>query len=287
MLENTNLGKEGFSPLPQSEEDAESQLSSSQTHQNLSLRKRRITWVITFLKLFSLSVSSALLGVWLGKILYNQDSDKFCIAQTSRYNSPVLKDVDLSFQNVQFNGSLFKENIFRGQASPEVDEAWQSLGVDYRVAVVPPDQAKSAGLTPDYVQINEKYGGGYVANVEGLHHLHCLNLLRQSLYYNYDYYRELGEGAFKNSEYVVRYHVTHCLDILRQQLMCTVDIGMLGQIWWNKTHPNAYPDFNTEHKCRNFEAVRKWAEEHQALEEPPMDYIKLPLHASQVYETIP
>jgi len=40
----------------------------------------------------------------------------------------------------------------------------------------------------------------------------------------------------------------HCLDILRQQLMCTVDIGVLGQIWWNKESPTAYPDFNTRHE---------------------------------------
>ncbi|KAH8807208.1 hypothetical protein F5884DRAFT_788773 [Xylogone sp. PMI_703] len=287
MLENTSHGKEGFSPLPQSEEDTESQISSSQSDKHHSHPRRKLAWIIASLQLIALSIISTLFGVWLGRTLYTQNPDKICIAQASRYRSPILNDVDLSFQSVRFNGSLFKDNIYRKEASPEVDEAWQALGVDYRVAVVPSDQAERAGLTPDYVQINEKYGGGYVANVEGLHHLHCLNLLRQSLYYNYDYYHDLGQGAFKNDDFVVRYHVTHCLDILRQQLMCTVDTGMLGQIWWNKTHPNAYPDFNTEHKCKNFETVRKWAEERQAPENPPLDYIKMPLHASQVYETIP
>ena len=53
----------------------------------------------------------------------------------------------------------------------------------------------------------EKYGGGFPANVEGLHHLHCLNLLRQSLYYNFDYYREKGEGAFRNDDIILKYHV--------------------------------------------------------------------------------
>ncbi len=39
---------------------------------------------------------------------------------------------------------------------------------------IPPDRAKEAGLRNNQVQINSKYGGGFPANVEGLHHLHCL-----------------------------------------------------------------------------------------------------------------
>lgn len=43
-----------------------------------------------------------------------------------------------------------------------------------RSAIVPSDQAEKSGLSSDHVRLNEKYGGGYPANVEGLHHLHCL-----------------------------------------------------------------------------------------------------------------
>lgn len=39
---------------------------------------------------------------------------------------------------------------------------------------VPEKDAEQSGLTADQVQINSKYGGGYPANVAGLHHLHCL-----------------------------------------------------------------------------------------------------------------
>ncbi|KAK5139989.1 hypothetical protein LTR04_003219 [Oleoguttula sp. CCFEE 6159] len=191
--------------------------------------------------------------------------------------SPVLKDVNISYETVTFNGSLLKENVFRQNAGPEVDAAWTSLGVD----------------------LSEKYGGGFPANVEGLHHLHCLNLLRQSLYYNFDYYHKRGEGAFVNNDAILRLHVylqianeanepkAHCLDILRQQLMCTVDIGVLGQVWWNKDEPTAYPDFNTKHKCRNFDAVRQWAETHQAPDEVPPDYLKPPMDLDHVYAEIP
>ena len=141
-----------------------------------------------------------------------------------------------------FNGSLLKENVFRQEAGPEVDAAWESLGVgcaysnpappnhrdtnisEDRSLAVPLSEAAESGFKPDQVKINQKYGGGFPANVEGLHHLHCLvstpvlakllfpsltyqNLVRQSLYYNYDYYHSRGEGAFKNDDNIVRHHV--------------------------------------------------------------------------------
>lgn len=33
------------------------------------------------------------------------------------------------------------------------------------------------------------------------------NLVRQTLYYNFDYYKGLGGGAFQNSDYILRKHV--------------------------------------------------------------------------------
>jgi len=87
-------------------------------------------------------------------------------------------------------------NVFRQDAGPEVDMAWKTLGADCKLLLwlalksiraislyilyedrasrIPADKALRSGLAPDQVKIQEKYGGGYPANVEGLHHLHCL-----------------------------------------------------------------------------------------------------------------
>lgn len=73
-----------------------------------------------------------------------------------------------------------------------------------------------------------------------------------------------------NSEYIVQIHTTHCLDMLRQVLMCNPDVGVLGQVWWQpagEPHPMAFVDFNTRHRCRDYEGVRRWAEAHQMLPE--------------------
>lgn len=83
------------------------------------------------------------------------------------------------------------------EASPEVDAAWESLGVNClapnlalfscnyrrladngremldRPSIVPETVAE---FSESHVRVSKKYGGGFVANVEGLHHLHCLVL---------------------------------------------------------------------------------------------------------------
>ncbi|OJK01993.1 hypothetical protein ASPACDRAFT_114478 [Aspergillus aculeatus ATCC 16872] len=232
----------------------------------------------------AVAVLSCLVGVFLG---HNQrDLDKSCTRRTTQY-SPVIGQVGLRYHQQPFNGSLLKQNIFRQDASPEVDAAWESLGANFRAIRVPVEDAQKSGLAKDQVKIREKYGGGYPANVEGFHHLHCLNLLRQSLYYNYDYYHNLGTGAFTNDDYIVRHHVSHCLDVLRQELMCSLDVGVLGQVWVHPEHPEPFVDFNTKHQCRNFEEIREWAEKNQLPETVPSDFLEPPLLTDRVYEEIP
>ncbi|CDM30297.1 hypothetical protein DTO013E5_9278 [Penicillium roqueforti] len=233
---------------------------------------------------------SALVLVFLVGTLFGfhwrGDLDGLCSRHVSQY-STVMKEVGIQYSLQEFNGSLLKENVFRQDAGPDVDAAWESLGVNYRSIRVPPEDAEKSGLANDQVKINAKYGGGFPANVEGLHHLHCLNLLRQSLYYNYDYYHAKGEGPFTNNDYILRRHVSHCLDIVRQELMCTVDSGVLGQVWIYPENPEPYVDFNTQHRCKNFDAVRRWAEDNQLPQDPPSDFLQPPSEGDRIYIQMP
>jgi hypothetical protein len=83
----------------------------------------------------------------------------------------------------------------------------------------------------------------------------------------------------------------HCLDIIRQQLMCTVDVGVLGQVWYQPPDKpwQAFVDFNTMHKCRNFDAIRDWAEKHQLpnAEDTPADFLEPPKEGDRVWHTVP
>ncbi|KAH8598700.1 hypothetical protein B0O99DRAFT_505716 [Bisporella sp. PMI_857] len=265
----------------QSSEDYDALLFESRATRKRSSRIN--LYLISSIPLLSISLLG--LGIWIGSRWFAHPND-ICPRHVQHY-SPILKEVDTSIRTATFNGSLLKENVFRQEAGPEVDAAWDSLGVGYRSLALPASEAAESGFRPDQVKIHEKYGGGFPANVEGLHHLHCLNLVRQALYYNYDYYHSRGQGAFTNDDNIVRHHVSHCLDIIRQQLICQPDTGLLGQVWWNPSSPTAFVDFNTEHKCKNFDAIRQWAEERQIPETVPMDFLQPPKEGDLVYEQIP
>lgn len=210
-----SLRRQGLASLPTKEtyaDDSESLLS----HDNSLLsdansiesnnRRRWPTLSLIFVLLGSHLVTAVASG-WLASSWRPFNADGFCARHTSHY-SPLLNDVDIKYSMVDYNGSFFHPTVYRGDPSPEVDAAWEALGVDYRALAVPEAEALKSGIEQDQVRIRAKYGGGYPANVEGLHHLHCLNLMRQSLKYNFDYYKAQGKGAFKNEDHIVKVHIS-------------------------------------------------------------------------------
>ncbi|KAH7133107.1 hypothetical protein B0J13DRAFT_93554 [Dactylonectria estremocensis] len=225
--------------------------------------------------LLAIILVSGLSGAWISFAFLNLDQN--CALHTTQW-SPLLDDVDIKYEFKTFDGHFMEENIYRQNASAEVDAAWEALGVDYRAGVISYEDGLASGLDDSFVQRNEKYGGGFLVNVEGMHHLHCLNLVRKSLYFNYEHYKEMGTHAFENHDAIFQRHVTHCLDTIRQVLMCNVDTAVLGQVWANKEEPLAFPDFNTRHMCKNYDAVRAWSERLQEVpnKELPVDYLALP-----------
>ena len=137
-----------FSQLSQSE-DCESVapnptlLEMQQQYQlrTISLRVAIFLFFITF-------GASGLLGLYIGSSgieITNKSTvervSKYCeptwssnnwnlIVLIVEYAAPLLQDVDITLRPTQFNGSLLKENIYRQNASAEVDAAWEELGVD-------------------------------------------------------------------------------------------------------------------------------------------------------------
>ncbi|KAF3037802.1 hypothetical protein E8E12_005582 [Didymella heteroderae] len=284
----TQKRTESYSPVKTEENEsflAHSETSSLDGHPTKS-PSRRQSWIATAIMIICTAVLSALFGAWAGR--QGLDADSFSIRHISEY-SPIVSEADMTFEKVLFNGSFLKLNAFRQDAGPEVDAAWKSLGADFSSVRIPASEAAKSNIRADQVKIKEKYGGGFPANVEGLHHLHCLNLLRKSLPWNIEYYKAMKTGPFKNEEHILKAHVTHCLDIIRQQLMCNVDIGVLGQVWYQPPDSPIEPfvDFNTVHTCRNFDAVRDWAEKHQLPTDVPDDYLEGPKDGDRIYFEVP
>ena len=69
--------------------------------------------------------------------------------------------------------------------------------------------------------------------------------------------------------------------------MCVVDVGVMGQVWIHPEAPEAYVDFNTKHKCRDFEAIREWAQDRQIPAKIPKDFLEPPKEGDRIYDEIP
>lgn len=94
--------------------------------------------------------------------------------------------------------------------------------------------------------------GDYVVTLDVFHQLHCLNKMRQKIYWNTTNYGE------PEPDYINTAHVDHCIDQMRQSLMCTVDVTPIPYQWYEKYH--AYmPATGIVHQCRDFEKVQEWA----------------------------
>jgi hypothetical protein len=109
-------------------------------------RQRSNRWAI-LLGVVLLVVSNGV-SVFVGGLLGRKtvDLDESCSAYTVQYCAcpvllarsrlliwslaPVVSEVDIKYDFKQFNGSFMQENVYRRKGSPEVDAAWEALGVD-------------------------------------------------------------------------------------------------------------------------------------------------------------
>ena len=89
-------------------------------------------------------------------------------------------------------GTLFNDYsppvIYRQEPSPEVDKAWEAISQIEYFGVTAHD-IRRAGKDPDTaVEIPSEWGLGsdlYLVELDGQHHLHCLNAVRQYAYFDY------------------------------------------------------------------------------------------------------
>ncbi|TLD29275.1 hypothetical protein PspLS_03631 [Pyricularia sp. CBS 133598] len=165
--------------------------------------------------------------------------------------------------------------VFVQSAGGVVDQAWQSIGANMRNIVVQDKEIiPGLNLNKSHVQVAKHYGGGYVLELQTFRNIHCLNILRKSLYFNARQYHGAIDGSQSPKE--VREELDVCLETLRQQLMCLANDSAHGFIWVDHTSTRIAPDINRNHSiCHNFNKIRLWAESRQVPKAPPEDYYHL------------
>ena len=67
---------------------------------------------------------------------------------------------------------------------------------------------------------------------------------------------------FDRSEDEQKKHLGHCIEILRLSVMCAGDVTPILSEVAPEEKGGYRPDFNTMHKCRDFEGIREWVDGH-------------------------
>ncbi|KAI5370337.1 Putative mycotoxin biosynthesis protein UstYa [Septoria linicola] len=207
-----------------------------------------------------------LLGFATNLLLNDGNSQKAQIYDTDF--GPARKSVEL--EQVRFSGSAQfddegepyfdydeHETVYTGTPTKAMDRAWNKL-IRHRYFLINDEEALQA-WGPDYEQYyrypdSPKHEGGYVAGLDVLHTLHCVNMLRKALYK--DHYQEHQHGSAKFQQY----HIDHCLDIVRQNVQCNGDLTLIPTRWWEGMGKNGrnFIESDQVHTCRNFAKIREW-----------------------------
>ncbi|KAG0646873.1 Cyclochlorotine biosynthesis O [Hyphodiscus hymeniophilus] len=79
-----------------------------------------------------------------------------------------------------------------------------------------------------------------------------------------DQYDYSDNPTFQDDDEFLRTHVDHCIDALRIRLMCYADVTPFLHVIEPGAELGATPDFNTQHRCKNFDNVQQWARDNHA-----------------------
>lgn len=180
--------------------------------------------------------------------------------------APVWDTLDLNTVVKQTDGSLFEwphASRWRDGSRPNktVDDAWYEFE-EFRTFPITAEDVRKLGKDPELaVKYPVDYGYGddaYVAELDIFHQIHCLNLLRQTAWVEFDRNESHGKRPYSEVHWI---HLSHCTDILLQNIMCTGNLDVVTFNWMeSQTLP--FPDFFVNHQCRDFDQIVKWNLEH-------------------------
>lgn len=152
-----------------------------------------------------------------------------------------------------------KTNPFAGTPRPELEDAWHNLLENDNI-YLPRKFLDALNLNTIYT----RDGINGIASLSIFHALHCLKLIRQTVYL--PHYHPNLTGTALQRHFL---HTDHCIEYLRESLTCHPDISLVTFRWINDTaqhrdEPNAFYPTNFDagiHECNDWSAINEWAGE--------------------------
>ncbi|PYH93061.1 hypothetical protein BO71DRAFT_283100, partial [Aspergillus ellipticus CBS 707.79] len=120
------------------------------------------------------------------------------------------------------------------------------------------EEITKMGHSLNSVQFPAEASGGYVAQFEAVHQIHCLNTLWED-HQVQKYPERFSEYLAVTAQFpeAVEEHYEHCVDMLRQKLMCNPDMNFVT--WdWVEGIDGPWANFNTPHVCQDYDALLEW-----------------------------
>ncbi|KAJ2973306.1 hypothetical protein NQ176_g6685 [Zarea fungicola] len=155
------------------------------------------------------------------------------------------------------------KSVFKMPPSPEVDAAWDYISMDGLEAIlVSSDAIRKSGKDPKtIIPAPASWAGAndrYPVQIDVFHQIHCLDSLRRHVHK--DYYFKMNPPTERQIE-----HRDHCLHVLLESVRCNADAGIIPHYWvyreeFGRVRPEE--DWNIMRKCKDFDAVLRWAREH-------------------------
>ncbi|KAI1363200.1 hypothetical protein F5Y08DRAFT_354718 [Xylaria arbuscula] len=220
-----------------------------QSHQ----RRRLVFILIGQVAFFVFSLSMLVYSLYLRKQVPQN-----CLRKISS-PSPVLEAfTDDDYKWVHWNTTLNTFGEFTGKYSEEKAQAWLNITATPLITVSEANMV-SAGAGLDSVRVPESAGGGYLAQLDGFHALHCLRVLW------YDHHSEeipeTKKFKLENSRHYEA-HYEHCVDLIRQSLTCHFDTSF-ATFNWLVDIGEPFPYFSNPKKCVNMDKILDWTYEHK------------------------
>ncbi|KAI0525967.1 hypothetical protein F5B22DRAFT_261893 [Xylaria bambusicola] len=190
--------------------------------------------------------------------------DNHLLRRTSSY-SPIFDKLNIptSLRNLHIPlipNATNPRDIYRLPPSPEVDEAWDRI-TRVNLISISEDEIRKLGKDPSLTihsprsWWSEPWGSGYIGQIDVFHQIHCLNMLRQGLITNYNYYWGKKYGMTPPVPFGM--HLDHCLGTILENLICHADVDIVTFNWREK-EDEPFPDFEVRKQCRDFDAILEW-----------------------------
>ncbi|KAL9622775.1 MAG: hypothetical protein Q9160_002894 [Pyrenula sp. 1 TL-2023] len=167
----------------------------------------------------------------------------------------------ISYQLNTFE-SGFHQSDFTGKPTPDLDARWRSL---YRVGNSRITKSEAAQLPNKTIAAVAGLDDDYLVVISVFHDLHCLDRLRQALWYFHDPAWNQTSNPFlipRPPAYAPNglngiVHLDHCINIIRQSLQCFSDVTPYV-FQWNERAQEVQARADVVHTCRDFDMIRDW-----------------------------